>query len=65
MNELIVCFELSPAELHELGILAGRARPDYYAQRVLKDHLRVEALKALRRNRQKKLRKQAAAASAK
>lgn len=61
LNELIVCFELSPSELYQLGSLAGRARPDYYAQRVLKDHLRVEALKELRRKRQKKLRAQAAA----
>ncbi len=64
-NELIVCFELSPAELFQLGALAGRARPDYYAQRVLRDHLRAEAMKQLRRQRNKSRRSKPTAAPAK
>jgi hypothetical protein len=54
-RELIVCFQLSALEFEALKILAGGTLPDSYAQGVIRNHLFVEAAKARRRLRKKKL----------
>lgn len=60
----LLVFELTEAEREQLAALAGRGSLDLAAQRIVRDALRLEKLKAARRNHRRRHRdasKQAAA----